>query len=637
MRSSLFSLLIVLAGLVQPADCADPGGQPAASQIKLAPAQLKNVPFSDNRIEFQIGFSSREAKRGQIIKLVIKGILKPGFHTYPMTQRTADQDAGFLSTLKFADSTNFKPLYPIIESDPDEVLEDVGEVVPKAFLEHKRDFSWIQDILVLPEAQPGPQPLQFQIKLQVCDRQCVIGQPKFEEFITISDAPAIQLTGEITNRLQLKPEIKVLGSLPAPPSPPDTKRIFPATPNKIDSKPDREPGYKTSNEGTSSTIALITQSESDYKAGMEKIQKQIQGGADGTTPKGLLAFMLTGVFWGAVSLVTPCVFPMIPITVSFFLKQSEKAHYRPVTMAVVYCLTIVVVLTIAAYALLSFFQWLSTNPTMNIALGVLFLVFSLSLFGMYDLELPSGLARFTSSREGQGGLMGVVFMALTFTIVSFACVAPFLGGFGGTAESSGIGPAHRVFGGLAFAATFASPFFVLALFPALLKKLPKSGSWLNSVKVVMGFLELAAAVKFFRAGELVILPTPAFFSFDLSLGMYIALALLCGLYLLNVYRLPLDSPTENIGVPRMLFGFLFLSLSFYLAPAMFKFGADGEKQRPNGTIYSWIESFLLPEPRDGKGALEWSGNLVDAVEKARKYRQETGKAKLVFVDFTGKL
>lgn len=233
--------------------------------------------------------------------------------------------------------------------------------------------------------------------------------------------------------------------------------------------------------------------------------------------------------------------------------------------------------------------------------------------------------------------MGVVFMALTFTIVSFACVAPFLGGFGGTAESSGIGPAHRVFGGLAFAATFASPFFVLALFPALLKKLPKSGSWLNSVKVVMGFLELAAAVKFFRAGELVILPTPAFFSFDLSLGMYIALALLCGLYLLNVYRLPLDSPTENIGVPRMLFGFLFLSLSFYLAPAMFKFGADGEKQRPNGTIYSWIESFLLPEPRDGKGALEWSGNLVDAVEKARKYRQETGKAKLVFVDFTGKL
>jgi thiol:disulfide interchange protein DsbD len=152
----------------------------------------------------------------------------------------------------------------------------------------------------------------------------------------------------------------------------------------------------------------------------------------------------------------------------------------------------------------------------------------------------------------------------------------------------------------------------------------------------MGFLELAAAVKFFRAGELFILPTPTFFTFDLSLGMYIALALLCGLYLLNVYRLPLDSPTENIGVPRMLFGFLFLSLSFYLAPALFKFNSEGAKQRPNGTIYSWIESFLLPEV-EGKEDLAWSGNLPRVVEDARKLRQQTGKTKLIFIDFTGKL
>jgi thiol:disulfide interchange protein DsbD len=327
---------------------------------------------------------------------------------------------------------------------------------------------------------------------------------------------------------------------------------------------------------------------------------------------------------------------MIPITVSFFLKQSEKANYRPVTMAVVYCLTIVVVLTVAAYALLEFFQLLIVNPLMNFALGALFVFFALSLFGMYEIELPSGLARFTSSREGRGGLVGVMFMALTFTIVSFACVAPFLGGFAGTAESAGLTPTHRVLGGLAFAVTFASPFFVLALFPALLKKLPKSGSWLNSVKVVMGFLELAAALKFFRSGELILLSPPAFFTFDLVLGMWIALALLCGLYLLNFYRLPYDSPAEHIGVPRLLFGFLFLSLGFYLLPALFN-TSEGEKQRPGGTVYAWVDSFLLPEAREGKGEAAWSGNLPRTLEDARLARQQTGKTKLVFIDFTGKL
>src|SRR5207247_865914 len=167
----------------------------------------------------------------------------------------------------------------------------------------------------------------------------------------------------------------------------------------------------------------------------------------------------------------------------FFLKQSEQKHHRPITMALVYCATIVFVLTIAAVLLLSLFREMSTNPYMNLALGVLFVVFALSLFGMYDLELPSGLARFTSSREGRGGLVGTMFMALTFTIVSFACVAPFLGGFGGTAATSGMTWTHRVLGGLAFSVTFASPFFVLALFPTLLKQLPKSGNWLNAVKV----------------------------------------------------------------------------------------------------------------------------------------------------------
>ncbi len=327
---------------------------------------------------------------------------------------------------------------------------------------------------------------------------------------------------------------------------------------------------------------------------------------------------------------------MIPITVSFFLKQSEKEHHRPIAMAVVYSLTIVVVLTFSAVVLLSFFRLLSISPKMNFALGALFVFFALSLFGMYDIQLPAGLARLTSAREGQGGLVGTMFMALTFTIVSFACVAPFLGGFGGTAAGSDLTLTERVLGGLAFSATFAAPFFVLALFPSLLRKLPKSGSWLNTVKVVMGFLELAAALKFFRAGELVNSSTPTLFTYDLVLGMWIALSLLAGLYLLNVYRLPHDTPAEHISVPGLIVGFLFLSLGFYLAPALFRYSAEGEKQRPGGAIYAWIDSFLLPESREGKaGGLEWTGDLKRAVEEARAYRERTGQRKLVFIDFTG--
>jgi thiol:disulfide interchange protein DsbD len=326
---------------------------------------------------------------------------------------------------------------------------------------------------------------------------------------------------------------------------------------------------------------------------------------------------------------------MIPITVSFFLKQSEKEHHRPLTMASVYCATIVVVLTVAAVALLSFFQVLIRNPWMNFALGGLFIFFALSLFGMYEIELPSGLARFTSEREGRGGLNGTIFMALTFTIISFACVAPFLGGFGGTAGTVQRPLWHTLLGALAFSITFASPFFLLALFPTLLRRMPKSGSWLNSVKVVMGFLELAAAFKFLRAGELLNTAEASFFTYDFCLGLYVALCLLCGLYLLNFYRLPHDTPAEHLTVPRLLFALLFLGLGFYLLPGLFTRNAEGERQRPAGSVFAWVDSFLLPDSHPGNDE-PWSGNLEAAVARAREHRRRTGQPKLVFIDFTGK-
>lgn len=529
------------------------------------------APATASRIDFEVRVEPKKARRGETVKLTINGKPRPGLHTYPITQRTPNQNEFGLSSLKFAPSPVFKPLPPLKEEPKPEPVVEAGDV----YLEYKKPFTWSQDILVLPEAKPGKHSLQFSIRLQVCDTRCVWGTHTFEEPIEVLDE-VIPVTPQLQARLQEPP--------------PEIQVVDPKTGNPK-AKPDN-------------------------------------GNTPVTKNTGLASFVLAGIFWGAVSLITPCVFPMIPITVSFFLKQSEKQHHKPITMALVYCATIIVVLTIAAVTLLSFFRWLSVNPVMNIALGGLFVFFALSLFGMYEIELPSGLARFTSAHEGQGGLLGTMFMALTFTIISFACVAPFLGGFGGTADTAQMTLLHRILGGLAFSLTFASPFFVLALFPTLLKKMPKSGNWLNSVKVVMGFLELAAALKFFRAGELVMLPRPQLFTYDLVLGFYVALSVACGLYLLNMYRLPHDTPSDHLSVPQLMFSLVFLGLALYLTPALFKTGNNGQSQRPNGAVFAWLDSFLLPDPHESD--LPWKGNLQDGL------REALAKHKLVFVDFTGK-
>lgn len=591
---------------------------PAAAEGKPADqAKPKSAQF----LSFKVQLAPATVRRGETVRLTLTGTPQAGYHTYPITQQADNPDQAVLpSKIVFDDPAGLQPLYPIRESDAE--WEDFGT---GPILVHGKEFTWSQDLAVPPGLTPGNKVLRFHVHLQVCDQHTCLppDDHHFEVPLTVSDAPAVANRADAA-RLQA-PAIQVL----TPPRAP-TRSQAPAAP------PSAAPASAPPAEAPA---APMPDTFEEHKANLDAVLKQLQGHT-GAAPaeSGLLAFVLQGVFWGFVSLLTPCVFPMIPITVSFFLKQSEKQEHRPLTLAVVYTGTIVLVLTVAAVALLSFFRWLSVNPIMNFALGALFVYFALSLFGMYDIQLPSFLTNFTSAREGKGGVVGTVFMALTFTIVSFACVAPFLGGFGGTAAGSGITLGHRVLGGLAFAATFAAPFFLLALFPGLMRRLPRSGSWMNTVKVVMGFLEFAAALKFLRAGELVLLPRPTVFTYDLVLGVYVALAVLCGLYLIGVFRLPHDEPTESIGVPRFVFALGFLSLGLYLAPGLFKSGSEGQNQRPGGTVYAWVDSFLLPEPSEGKGELASTGNLKAAVDEARAAATTPGAdgRKLVFLDFTGK-
>jgi thiol:disulfide interchange protein DsbD len=611
-----FAFLLCLAGYLPlwagqddpfaPANKTADNGRPAAK----ATSKGKSTPI-DDRIDFEITVTPKEARRGELIHLAVTGTPRPGFHTYPLTQRSAEpaQDLSQLSTLTYGTVPGIQPLWPVIESEPQPKREEgVGW-----FLEHELPFTWKQDLLILPDATPGEKILPVTIKALVCDaHNCVPGEPEFQVKINVSTADPVPLTAALQERLKAKPpELKVV-PLPGP---------------TVAERP--EP-------------AAAPKPLAPLDAGLKGDTDVAQGASTG-----LIAFILQGIAWGAISLLTPCVFPMIPITVSFFLKQSEKQHHNALQMALVYSATIVLVLTSGAVLLLGFFQQLSQYGATNLVLGILFLVFALSLLGMYEIRLPTSLANLTSAQEGRGGLLGTVFMALTFTIISFTCVAPFLGGFAGINVQSR--PWYEIIlGGLAFSVTFAAPFFLLALFPTLLRQLPKSGSWMNALKVVMGFLELAAALKFFRSAELLGFGKAQFLTYDLVLGMYVALAILCGLYLLNLYRLPHDHEVvEQLGVTRLLFSVLFLSLAFYLMPALFK-QTSGEPQRPTGSVFAWLDAFLLPEPPEIENTglpatekqaasgpsqapahLAWIGNLEKGLQTARDQR------KYIFVDFTG--
>jgi thiol:disulfide interchange protein len=502
--------------------------------------------------------------RGETFKLTITGKPRKGFHTYPITQRAAnpEQVPLGLSRIKFEPTPGLQPLWPITETQPEWLMD------PKLgpFLVYQKQFTWKQDILVLPDAAPGQMLLRFTVHLQVCDETCVTGDHYFEQPITVTADPSQPLSPELQAHLTAAaPDIQVV---PVP--------------------------------NASGPIA----------------------------DQSFLGVLLAAMGAAIAMLFTPCVFPMIPITVSFFLKQAEKKHHNAPLTACVYSLTIVVVLALAVLLLGKLIVDWANSPWLNLGLGLVLIFFALSLFGMYEIELPSFLSQFTASREGQGGYLGAFFMALTFTITSFTCTGPFLGPLLVAAKEFQLSLPKLIVAAFAYSATFAAPFFVLALVPRLLKALPKSGGWLNAVKVVMGFLEMAAALKFLANTDLTLNPgSPWFFSYDTVLCAWIALSFTCGLYLFGLFRLPHDSPIEHVGVPRMVLATIFLGLGVYMMPALWR-------EVPTGIIGNGLVAFLPLDTRQGKEELPW--RLITKPEDYEDaWKEACEKRKLIFIDFTG--
>ncbi len=284
--------------------------------------------------------------------------------------------------------------------------------------------------------------------------------------------------------------------------------------------------------------------------------------------KGLWSIFFLAFLGGFAALLTPCVFPMIPMTVSFFTKQS-KTKAQGKRNAVFYGLSIIFIYVVLGLAVTSIFgadalNALSTNVWFNVIFFALLVFFAISFLGAFEIMLPNSWANKVDKQADRGGLLGIVFMALALAIVSFSCTGPIVGTLLVQAASSGgIAPVIGMFG---FSSALALPFMLFAMFPGWLHSLPKSGGWLNTVKVSLGFLELALAFKFLSNADLVL--QLHYFERETFLAIWIAIFGTWGIYLLGKITLPHDSPMTHISVGRMLLALLVFSFTFYMIPGL---------------------------------------------------------------------
>ncbi|MFC6997495.1 protein-disulfide reductase DsbD family protein [Rufibacter roseus] len=293
-------------------------------------------------------------------------------------------------------------------------------------------------------------------------------------------------------------------------------------------------------------------------------------GTAGVVPsESLWAFFLLAFMFGLSALVTPCVFPMIPMTVSFFT-NSSTTRGQAIFKALVYGFSIIAIYTVIGVIFARIFgaseinYYLSTHWLPNVLFFLVFLVFGMSFLGLFEITLPHSLVNKIDAQADKGGLYGVFFMAFTLAVVSFSCTGPIVGTV--LIASAGGEILKPVVGMFGFSLAFALPFTLFAIFPNLLNSLPKSGGWLNSVKVVLGFLELALALKFLSIADQVY--HWGILDREVYLALWIAIFSLMGLYLLGKLKFSHDSDLPYLGVPRLMLAIVTFSFVVYLVPGM---------------------------------------------------------------------
>jgi thiol:disulfide interchange protein len=531
-----------------------------------APALAQGLLFGGaaEKVELSLATGRAFLRAGEKVDVIVTARIEPGWHIYSMTPAAAEM-APQPTTITI-NAPGLTRAGPVRQPEPRRKMDEAFGMVVELF---EGEVSFAQTFSADSRA-PGPVDITAAVRFMACDDK------------TCLPPTTVNITGSLT----------------------------------IEAGPARD-GRTPSRAGAEAVPARAPISERPTRS------------IDDARAKGFIAYLGFAVSMGFLALLTPCVFPMIPITVSFFTKKEGLTRAQGLTQAVIYCAGIIATFTALGILLAVLFgaasiQGVAANIWVNLAIAGVFTVFALNLFGAFEIRVPYKLVGFLGDKSGQGaGTLGTILMGLTFSLTSFTCTVPFVGTVLVAATQGEL--FWSITGMLGFSAAFASPFFLLALFPQLLASLPKSGGWLNSVKVIMGFLELAAAMKFLSNIDLVmgwgVLPR------ELFLAGWIAIAGVAGYYLFGKFRLPHDTPTESVGVPRLMFGMAFFSIAIYLAT-----GLSGQ---PLGEIDAFLPPYAMADRNGGgtEGATTshdaWLQSYPEALAAARQSGQP------IFVDFTG--
>ena len=396
---------------------------------------------------------------------------------------------------------------------------------------------------------------------------------------------------------------------------------------------------------TSTQVAIIENTTTAVRSSTAEAQlSAAPEKKESTTYWGLF---IAGFIGGLLALLTPCVFPMIPMTVSFFTKQS-KTKAAGIRNALIYAISIIVIYIALGLGVTLIFgadamNNLATNVWFNLAFFILLVVFAISFLGAFEITLPSAFVNKMDAKSDKGGLIGIFFMAFTLGLVSFSCTGPIIGTLLVQAASTGAlaGPFFGMFG---FSLALALPFGLFAAFPGWLNSLPKSGGWLNSVKVVLGFLELALAMKFLSNADLVV--QAGILTREIFLVIWIVIFALLGGYLMGWFKLSHDSEMKYVSVPRLMMAVLVFSFTVYLIPGLwgaplklisgfpppdfYSESPEGFGGRKQETVSANVTHAGLPEhAHRGPNGIPAFDDYYLALEYAKKVN------KPILIDFTG--
>jgi thiol:disulfide interchange protein DsbD len=362
------------------------------------------------------------------------------------------------------------------------------------------------------------------------------------------------------------------------------------------------------------------------------VQSESQKTIEKAKEQGFWSFIWLAMTYGALSILMPCVFPMIPITVSFFTKRTESKKSKGFRDALIYGLGIVGTFTLLGFIFALIFgatgiMDFAKNPWVYFVIALIFIFFAFNLFGAFEIQMPTGLMNKLNMKSQQSsGISSVLLMGLTFSLASFSCTGPFVAAVLSLASSGQW--FYPIFGMLAYSAVLAAPFFLLALFPSAMKTMPRAGGWMNNIKGVMGFIVIATSMYFF---------SNAFVQWgwgvltrEIFLSVWVALMLLTTLYTLGVFKMSHDAPVDRVGTVRLIFAMIFATLTMFLLSGLFGHNlGELETFVPASTQ----TAMLVPGGASGSSAAipaeQWIQDYKQAVAEAKKQNKN------MFLDFSG--